>query len=156
MEIRGNSQRWGDASPKVKAEIRVELCKTSKNLSLEDRDTFLAIAQFESGLNPSAKATQTTASGVFQIVKNTAKGLGLSLSELFNAKENIKAGLKLFMENMRNKVVPKSGVNRGVMLYALHHDGPTLAYGGLELAKTKFLQTLDRIKSENWSYSRTF
>lgn len=150
MEIRGNSQRWGDASSYVKDNVKSELCALTQDLSEQDRSIFLAIAQFESGLNPDAKASTTTASGIFQIVKNTAKGLGAKWEDIFNIRENIKAALKLFHENMRHPLVPKHGVEREIMLYALHHDGPSLSYGGIDLARDKFLRTLQNIKKEEW------
>jgi membrane-bound lytic murein transglycosylase MltF len=143
------NRNWGAAAIETKEEVAAILCNQTEQLSAEDRETALAIAYFESGFNPEAKAQTTSASGIFQIVRDTARKLGLRDSDVFDAKKNIQAGIKLFMQNLAlaAKKFPKlKGDQKAAMLYALHHDGPSLQYGGYQLANDRFLPILEKVK----------
>ena len=144
--LAGFGRGWGQASTESQHQVMDLIIQNSSLLSAEDQAILLGIARLESGFNPDAAALETTASGVFQLVKNTAKSLGLSQDKVFDAKENILAGVELFEENraLVNRRFPKlSGNERAVMLYAFHHDGPSLSYGGASIARKQLLPFLD-------------
>lgn len=129
---------WG-AAPRAEQYKTMQLIlSATKDLSIQERALLLCIARVESGFNPKAKNPSSSASGVFQIINATAAALGLKLEERFDAKANIAAMLKLFEEyqtRIKTKY-PNASEDEWVLLtYALHHDGPSLKYGGYELAK---------------------
>lgn len=138
---------WG-AAPRVEQYKTMQLILSeAKGLSIQERVLLLCIARVESGFNPKAKNPSSTASGVFQIINATAAALGLKLEERFDAKANISAMLKLFDEYQRRikKKYPNASEEEWVLLtYALHHDGPSLKYGGYELAKELVLPLYKR------------
>ena len=138
----GLSRRWGDAPKEVKETVRSIILKESKQLSTEDQALLLAIAHLESGFNPSAKAPTTSAAGVFQIVKKTGLALGLLPEERYDATLNIRAGIELFRENaarVKRRGKDLTREERAVAIYALHHDGPSLVYGGEKIARERLL-----------------
>lgn len=144
--LSGFGRGWGQANLNTQHKVMNLIVQNSLNLRSEDQAILLAIARIESGFNPDAAATTTSASGVFQIVKTTANNLGLSQEKVFDAKSNILAGIELYQENaaLLNKRFPTlQGNERAVMLYAFHHDGPTLNYGGAEIARRQMLPFLD-------------
>lgn len=147
--LSGNGREWGNANYDVQCEVMKLILKHSSKLQIEDQAILLAIARLESGFNPDAAARQTSAGGVFQIVDRTARGLKLNTNRRFDALSNIKAGIKLFEQNLKivNKRYPKlRGNERSILLYALHHDGPTLQYGGAEIARNNLLPYLDQFR----------
>jgi hypothetical protein len=147
---RGYSRNWGDASSATQTSVMQTILTSSKDLSKEDQAILLGIARIESGFNPDAAATTTSASGVFQIIRSTGENLGISQKNIFSMKDNIKSGVKLFKENIRlvDKKYPQlTGNERAVMLYALHHDGPSLKYGGAGIAREKLSPYLDRFRA---------
>ena len=80
-----------------------------------------AIYQLESGRNPFAKNSTSTASGAFQLIKKTASKLGVK--DVFDIADNYKGYLKLKAENQ--KVLENLGMdpNDGEALYSLHYLG---------------------------------
>jgi hypothetical protein len=135
--LRGLSSRGGHVSKEVRGKIIGLILEEADGLPEIDQAMLLAIAETESGFNPDAKAATTSASGVFQLVKATAESLGVFRTQVFNARENIRAGVKLYQEHqelIEEKYPEVKGDDKLALLYALHHDGPTLSYGGLELA----------------------
>lgn len=135
--LKGYSREGSDASTYVKNKVKELILDNSLDFSAEDQALLLAIAEQESGFNPDAAALTTSAGGVFQLVAKTAENLGLSKRNIFDAELNIRAGVKLFKENVNfvdKKYPDLSKTKRAALLYALHHDGPSLRYGGLEIA----------------------
>jgi len=55
-----------------------------------DKDTLMAFAKIESGLNPSAKPSTSRAAGLFQIVPNTWKGLMSKYGAMYNIPSDAK------------------------------------------------------------------
>ena len=77
-------------STPVKIETKEQIENYIKEKFGASAETMLAIAKCESGLNPSAKNSRSTASGVFQIIKGTWQGnTEASWDERFDAKTNI-------------------------------------------------------------------
>lgn len=145
IPLRGLSSRGGHVSPEVRKQIIRLILDESKDLSEMDQAMLLAIAEAESGFNPDAKATTTSASGVFQLIKATGEALGVFGADVFNAHKNIKAGVKLYLEHqalIRNRYPKESSETKLALLYALHHDGPTLNFGGLDIAHKRVMPRL--------------
>lgn len=137
IALRGLSARGGHVSPQVRKQVIRLILDESKDLSEMDQAMLLAIAEAESGFNPDAKATTTSASGIFQLIKATGEALGVFGADVFNAHKNIKAGVKLYLEHqalVRNRYPKESSETKLALLYALHHDGPSLNFGGLDIA----------------------
>lgn len=155
--LSGWGRGWGQASTSTQHQVMDLIVKRSSHLSPEDQAILLATARIESGFNPDAAATSTSASGVFQIVKDTASNLGLTQTDVFDAEANIEAGIKLFEENsaqVRKRFPKLSGDERAVMLYAFHHDGPSLAYGGVAIARKDLVPYLDDFRGV--TYGKAF
>lgn len=90
-----------------------------------DADPFdSTVYEFESGRNPDAKNPQSTASGAFQLLKSTAKALGVT--DPFDIEQNYAGFQRLKAENMaRFGDDPK-------LLYAAHYLGAPLLAKVLE------------------------
>jgi len=84
------------------ADIAKMIIQSSREhgLGVPEATRLLAIAIRESGLNPNAKNPKSSASGVFQIMPNTAKGLGMDWEKRFDPKTNIDAGVRLFKDHL--------------------------------------------------------
>ena len=153
--LSGYSRNWGDAPSSTQTAVMKKILEYSSDLSPEDQAILLGIARIESGFNPDAAATTTSASGVFQIIDSTGSRLGLTKANRFDTDSNIKAAVKLYKENLKilNKKFPGlTGDDKARMIYALHHDGPSLRYGGAQIADSKlipYLDTFRQIVSEN-------
>jgi hypothetical protein len=65
-----------------------------RELAGKDFDLLYDIAMCESHFNESAKNAHSTASGIFQFLDSTWKSWGTG--DVFNAYDNIEAGVKLF------------------------------------------------------------
>ena len=138
--LRGNSRLWGDASPQVQGEVMQAILRAAGALSFYDQATLLATARLESGFNPDAAAASTSAAGVFQLTKKTAASLGVYGGAVFDTEANAEAAVKLLLSNRRLDTQSYAGLTasqRAELDYAYHHDGPSLAYGGLELAQAE-------------------
>jgi putative chitinase len=148
--LAGTGRGWGQARPETQYQVMDMILQKSKHLSPENQAILLATARIESGFNPDAAATSTSASGVFQLIKKTASNLGVEQKNVFDAEENISAGIKLFEENLAavNRRFSKlSGNEKAIMLYAFHHDGPGLGYDGAAIARRQMLPYLDDFRA---------
>jgi hypothetical protein len=138
--LHGNSREAGDAPYEVKDQVGELIIQASSHLSRTDQAILLAIAHFESGMNPDAANRSSSAAGVFQIVRDTARKLGLLNEEVFDARKNIAASIRLYEEN--KEIVTRrwprvKGAEFVALMYAHHHDGPSLDSGGLALGRRK-------------------
>lgn len=136
----GYGPEAGQASSAVRETIVTGLLNASQAMTKEDRAIFLAIADHESGFNPSAKNPHSSAHGIFQIIDKTWNGLGRDSNERNNAELQIAAGVRLFNENLRYlRIEGKSALHgeaRAIELYRLHHDGQTNKdRGGVGIAR---------------------
>ncbi len=101
-------------------------------LSIDDQAVLLAIADIESGFNPMARASTTTACGLFQFVKATGETFALPQSDCMDPWRNAEAGVAHYLYNYERRVGPQlqgaDGTERLFRLfelsYYLHHDGP--------------------------------
>jgi Transglycosylase SLT domain len=103
-------------------EIRDRIIASAKANGLNP-ETMLKIAAMESGGNPNA-ISATGAIGVYQVVGETATGLGVT--DRFNPWQNIEAGMKLAKwgaEYLKGKGLPATAEN----LYMMHQLGPAAA-----------------------------
>ena len=148
--IHGYSRNWGDASTATQTAVMKKILDYSEDLSSEDQAILLGIARIESGFNPDAAATTTSASGVFQFLASTGKGFGLSPDNTFDADANIAAGVRLFRQNQRiidSRYPNLSAKDRAIRLYAIHHDGPGMNAGGIQIAKEKLIPNLEKFRA---------
>jgi hypothetical protein len=103
-----------------------------KNLSLSDQAVLLATVEVESGFNPMARASTTSACGLFQFVKATGIQYGLSPDKCMDPWLNAEAGVAHYLDNyqrsVKNKVENLRGIEKAFrtfeLSYYLHHDGP--------------------------------
>ncbi|MCI5066583.1 transglycosylase SLT domain-containing protein [bacterium] len=122
------------APPWVQREgVRAILYHARKaGLSLEDQAVLLATAEIESGFNPLARASTTSACGLFQFVKATGTAFDLSPSDCMSPFQNAKAGIQHYVKNHKNSVEEHVSHLQGAekafktfeLSYYLHHDGP--------------------------------
>jgi putative chitinase len=143
----GNSRRWGDASRGVQSRVVAEILTQGAKLPRSDLAFALAVAKVESGFNPDAAAGTSSASGIGQFIDKTGKAFGLDDSNRFEIKANIKAFLTHLKENLSLARASRSEEHSVYQLaYALHHDGPSLSYGGAEIAKKRVLPELEKME----------
>ena len=139
-ELVGYGSAAGQVHPLVREAVISKILNVSKDLPKEDRAIFLAIADHESGFNPSAKNPTSSAHGIFQIINKTWQGLGKQSSQRGSAQAQIEAGIKLFKENLRYLRNEGNGSlhgeERAIALYKMHHDGPSdIDQGGTAIAE---------------------
>lgn len=127
-DLKGNSRRWGDASSEVKRESMSALLNESmkRGLSKSKASFVLATSYVESGFNPDAAASSTSAGGLGQFVKKTARACGLDGMEVFDVKEASSATVR-YIKNIFDKVTKKepniSESDLFVDSYSHYHDG---------------------------------
>lgn len=136
----GRSRRWGDISPAAQKDVIAIILEEAARQKLPVGETalLLATARIESGFNPDAAATTTSAAGLGQFIDNTAKAFGLIGDKRFSLRHNIRAMILHIRDNLRtacDKYGAQSYDQAVSYAYALYHDGPSLKYGGLEIAK---------------------
>lgn len=131
---RGNSRRGGDAPEEVqKAAINAIISEGRKaGMSNEDIALTLSIARHESGFNPDAAAGTTSAHGLGQFVNKTGEAYGLNDENRWDVNEQARALVEHTKDNIR--LAERKGQGREYV-YAYHHDGPSLAYGGLQIGQ---------------------
>ncbi|WP_447754239.1 lytic transglycosylase domain-containing protein [Pseudomonas nicosulfuronedens] len=104
----------------------------------------LAICHVESGFNPDAAAGTTSAAGLGQFVDGTAKSYGIvNDTQRFNAEIGADALIRHYLENKNMSSKRYSGRELYEMIYAYHHDGPGLAYGGREISRSEVMPKYD-------------
>lgn len=132
--LRGNSRRAGDATEEVqKSAIEAIISEGRKaGMSNEDIALTLSIARHESGFNPDAAAGTTSAHGLGQFVDKTGTAYGLNDENRWDVNAQARALVEHTKDNIR--LAEKKGQGREYV-YAYHHDGPSLAYGGLQIGQ---------------------
>jgi putative chitinase len=154
--LHGNSRIAGDADHNVQKEVINTIFIEAKKSKLTNRDIclLLAIARHESGFNPDAAAGSTSAAGIGQFVDATGLEYGLTMENVFDIKANSLALIDIFISEYA-KSANKNGltdINREIRIYALHHDGPSLKYGGEKLSKRHIIPWVEEIyKSIDWN-----
>lgn len=147
----GNSRRWGDANAKTQRKVVDELLFHAKESKLSCNQTaiLLATARFESGFNPDAAAGSSSAAGIGQFVNKTGAAYGLKDENRFSISDNAKALVLHLKDNLhliRRRFGTTSPTETAVLAYALHHDGPSLKYGGMQLAREQLLPWYQRFR----------
>lgn len=145
--LAGNSRRHGDASHDVQKQVIDIFVNHSKNYQIDRNDLamILAIARVESGFNPDAAAGTTSASGLGQFVDATATHYGIMTdAQRFDAQDGAVALIEHYLEN---KVLATAAGHKDrdlyIMIYAYHHDGPSLAYGGEGISRSEVMPKFD-------------
>ena len=131
---RGTSRVHGDAPKAVqKTAIETIIAEGKKaGMNNDDIALTLAIARLESGFNPDAAAGTTSAHGLGQFVDKTGTAYGLTDENRWDINEQARALVAHTQDNI--EMAEKNGRNRDYV-YAYHHDGPSLKYGGLAIGK---------------------
>jgi len=125
--LSGNSRAGQDAPPEVQQKVVDIIIEEGRSLALSNSDIayYLAIAARESGFNPDAANSGTTASGVAQIIDSTGKTFGVDDTNRFDARASIKAGLSYF-KYLKKKVIAEYGAADGdymPLVYYRYHYG---------------------------------
>jgi len=102
------------------------------NLASEHQAVLLTIAEIESGFNPMARASSSSACGLFQFIKATGKRYNLPREDCMNPMLNAKAGVQHYLDNFNGRVLDEvkalSGPEKLIKIfklsYFMHHDGP--------------------------------
>jgi len=120
--LRGESRKAGDASREVQAQVIEKIIDAGSQAGMTEREIAytLAIARLESGFNPDAAATKSSASGLGQFIKATGADYGLNDSNRWDVDAQVDALINLTQDNFR------LAEDRGVSdeyVYAYHHDG---------------------------------
>lgn len=131
---RGTSRVHGDAPKAVqKTAIETIIAQGRKaGMNNEDIALTLAIARLESGFNPDAAAGTTSAHGLGQFVDKTGTAYGLTDENRWDINEQARALVEHTQDNIKR--AEKNGRDRDYV-YAYHHDGPSLKYGGLGIGR---------------------
>lgn len=134
--LKGNSRRWGDAPETVKEAVQGKLVEAALSVGLDKKDTalLLAIAHVESGFNPDAAAGASSASGIGQFINKTGKAYKLTDENRWDVDAQIDAFVQHFIDNKK-----LAGDKGPEYIYAYHHDGPSLAYGGLKISRSRVM-----------------
>lgn len=132
------------------------------DLSLEHQAVLLAIVEIESGFSPVARASTTSACGLFQFVKATGRKFGLTNSDCLDPWLNAKAGVEHYRSNYKRRVKKRVDDLEGTeklfktfeLSYYLHHDGPLSSNPSNDLKATVLtgtsflLQAFDILNAE--------
>ncbi|MET3117226.1 uncharacterized protein (TIGR02594 family) [Undibacterium sp. GrIS 1.8] len=126
-DLKGNSRRGGDAPPEIQQKIVDIIIEEARKLQFNNRDIayYIAIAKRESGFNPDAANSGSSASGVAQMQDDTGTTFGLNKTNRFDARASIKAGLQYF-EKIKRKIISKYGSasdDYETLIYFCYHYG---------------------------------
>lgn len=145
-QLRGNSRIWGDAT-KATQRASIEAIRAEAKLAgmtAEQEAMVLAIAYVESGFNPDAAAGTTSAQGLGQFIRKTGKAYGLTDENRWNVNQQARALVEHTVDNYA--AAKRAGLGEAYV-YARHHDGSfTNKYGGVDLAKSRVLPLLPKVK----------
>ena len=142
--VRGKSRVHGDASIETQNKVIDSIVAKGREADLSDREIalVLAIAKHESGFNPDAAAGTTSARGLGQFVNKTGKSYGITKDNQWDLDTQIDALIAHTKDNM--------DLAKGkdeAYVYAYHHDGPSLQYGGLKISKDKVMPLVDKFEA---------
>lgn len=140
--LRGRSRKAGDAPQEVQRAAIESIIRQGKaaGMSNEDIALTLAIARHESGFNPDAAAGTTSAHGLGQFVNATGEAYGLNDENRWDLDTQARALIEHTQDNIR--LAERNGQGREYV-YAYHHDGPSLAYGGLDIGRQNVMPRVD-------------
>jgi LysM repeat protein len=120
--LTGNSRRWGDAPFETQRAAIDAIISAAKARGLSRHETayVLAIVYHESGFNPDAAATKTSASGFGQFVNGTGPNSGLSAENRWDINAQADAVVDYFIF-CRDVTVARNQDEANI--YGYHHDG---------------------------------
>jgi hypothetical protein len=136
-ELSGNSRRYGDASRETQKACMDLIIAKGRERGMSDHEIALtlAIARTESGFNPDAAAGSTSAAGLGQMIDRTGKHYGLDAGNRWSAGAQADALVQHTQDNLAMaRAKGHGGADLDRYTYAYHHDGPSLKYGGLQIA----------------------
>lgn len=146
--IHGFSRHWGDVSIALQPLVieSIIYCCRGHGMTLVDTAHILSIIRHESGWNPDAANPRSSASGLGQFIDKTRKKLakrtGCTSKDPFDMWQNLVMVMELYSEALMFSHT-KGGYE---YLYAYWHDGPSLQYGGLDIAKRQVIPQYQKIK----------
>lgn len=142
-ELRGNSRKAGDASPEVQKKVIDMIIDTGRQMDLSDREIaiVLATARHESGFNPDAAATSTSAHGIGQFVNKTGEAYGLTDDNRWDVAMQVQALVDHTVDNIRR--VNQAGKGEEY-IYAIHHDGNMSGGPGLTTSRKEVMPYVDK------------
>jgi len=148
---KGKTRKWGDASDKERAQCIDLLIAECELSGLSDNATIYLVAMIyiESGFNPDAAATTTSACGLGQFINSTAKAYGLTKATRFDATENVRAICSLWGD-LYGIAKKQTGIEQEnddlfVKIYKYYHDGFLRDYGGEGIAKDRIIPVYKRL-----------
>lgn len=144
LGINGRSRSWGDIEQQKQAQIISTLVYEGARAGLTREETafLLAVTRVESGFNPDAASSLSSASGLGQFIDATGSAYGLSERNRFHILPGARAliqHLRGIVAKVRNLRSAKSFENIVPLAYGYHHDGPALQSGGVALGKERVL-----------------
>ncbi len=152
--IRGNSRKAGDASIEVQQTVVNKIIEVGGQMGMTDYEIAytLAIARYESGFNPDAAAKSSSASGVGQFINDTGSNYGITNENRWDVDIQVQALVDHTLDNF--ETAKKKGYGNEYV-YALHHDGISLAKNGLSKGKEhvmpfvpKYLKAIKQFRGE--------
>jgi len=152
--IRGNSRKAGDASLEVQQTVVNKIIEVGGQMGMTDYEIAytLAIARYESGFNPDAAAKSSSASGVGQFINDTGSNYGITNENRWDVDIQVQALVDHTLDNF--ETAKKKGYGNEYV-YALHHDGISLAKNGLSKGKEhvmpfvpKYLKAIKQFRGE--------
>jgi len=152
--IRGNSRKAGDASIEVQQTVVNKIIEVGGQMGMTDYEIAytLAIARYESGFNPDAAAKSSSASGVGQFINGTGSNYGITNENRWDVDIQVQALVDHTVDNF--ELAKKKGYGNEYV-YALHHDGISLAKNGLSKGKEhvmpfvpKYLKAIKQFRGE--------
>jgi hypothetical protein len=147
--LQGNSSRGGDASPEVKSLIAEYITYEGirRGFSPIGVSFMLGVTDLESGFNPSAASKYSSAKGLGQFIDQTARGYGIDETERFSITENVRAMYDYMTDCLKSALTrfrPTSVRDLMIYGYGLYHDGPSLKYGGMQIAEDLLLPRVQK------------
>lgn len=143
-ECHGRSRNWGDIDATCKKTVTAEIVSEAKQMGLNEIGIafVLAVAKVESGFNPDAASTSSSAAGIGQFIDKTGQGYGLDETNRFDITANTRAMisyLKDCFNSAQRRFKPTNVASLLSYTYALFHDGPSMKYGGMKIAEEQVL-----------------
>jgi len=154
--IAGRSHRAGDATDETKQIVINTILKKADEygLSAKDKANLVAFAKIESGFNPDAASLTSTASGVMQIVDQTADdaikrlsgskiigGHHLGVYKRFNIDSNIEYGIAIYLDKKRK---------------VRHSDDAAILYKEYNHKRAEYTKHLESIKADSKNSRKKF
>ncbi|HQH28434.1 MAG TPA: hypothetical protein PLP17_13635, partial [Oligoflexia bacterium] len=85
-----------------------------------------------------------------QFIDATGSAYGIKESKRFDLQSNVSAMISYLRSCLKQAAVKNSQANEAqiyTLAYGLYHDGPSLNYGGMEVARQNVLPWIDRYAS---------